>query len=101
MNGGASVALLAFVGHLAGVAPHRIPELAPSLETFVRGVLVAALAAGLTYLSQWFYAAEQPWKKRTGFALNVAAIISGLGAYIVFAIGTWQAYRVFSQFGEN
>jgi hypothetical protein len=58
MNGGASVALLAFVGHLSSVAPKKVPMLAPSLATFVGGVLVAALASGVTYLSQWFYAGK-------------------------------------------
>jgi type IV secretory pathway VirB4 component len=59
MNGGASVALLAFVGHLSSVAPERVSTLAPSLTVFVGGVLVAALASGVTYLSQWFYAGER------------------------------------------
>ena len=99
MNGGASVALLAFVGHLSGVAPEKVSALAPSLAIFVSGVLVAALASGATYLSQWFYAGEASWKRRTGFALNIAAILLGLGAYGVFALGISRAYRVFSSFG--
>jgi hypothetical protein len=99
MNGGASVALLAFVGHLSSVAPERVPTLAPSLAVFVGGVLVAALASGVTYLSQWFYAGEQSWQRKTGFALNIAAILLGLGAYGVFGFGMWRAYRVFASFG--
>jgi hypothetical protein len=99
MNGGASVALLAFVGHLSNVAPEKVPTLAPSLAVFVTGVLVAALASSVTYLSQWFYAGEASWQKKTGFVLNIAAILVGLGAYGVFAFGVWKAYRVFVSFG--
>jgi hypothetical protein len=73
MNGGASVALLAFIGHLSSVAPQKVRLLAPSLVVFVSGVLVAALASGVTYLSQWFYAqwfyaGGPPWKKRLGLS---------------------------------
>jgi hypothetical protein len=99
MNGGASVALLAFIGHLSSVAPGRIPSLAPSLAVFVCGVLVAALATGVTYLSQWFYAGDPSWQKKTGFALNIATILLGLSAYGIFAFGMWRAYRVFEGFG--
>lgn len=99
MNGGASVALLAFVGHLSSVAPEKVPALAPSLAVFVGGVLVAALASGVTYLSQWFYAGEPSSQKKIGFALNIAAILLGLGAYGVFGFGMWRAYRVFASFG--
>jgi hypothetical protein len=98
MNGGASVALLAFVGHMATVAPQKIPSLAPSLLVFVVGVLVAALASGVAYLSQWFYGGERSWQKKTGFGLNIAAILLGLGAYGVFAWGMWRAYHVFLGF---
>jgi len=66
MNGGASVALLALVGHLSSVAPQRVAALAPSLAVFVGGVLVAALASGVTYLSQWFYAGDPSWQKKAG-----------------------------------
>lgn len=100
MNGGASVALLAYVGHLSSVAPERVPMLAPSLATFVSGVLIAALASGITYLSQWFYAGEPSWQQKTGFVLNIAAILLGLGAYGVFGFGMWLAYHVFASFGS-
>jgi hypothetical protein len=99
MNGGAAVALLAFIGHLSSVAPERVSSLAPSLAAFVIGVLIAALASGTTYLSQWFFAhafnrENRPWLKTMGFILNFAAILFGLGAYVVFAYGMWLAYHV-------
>jgi hypothetical protein len=98
MNGGASVALLAFIGHLASIElSEKVSELAPSLATFVFGVLAAGLASAVTYLSQWFYAGR-PALRRTAFALNVAAIVVGLGAYGAFAYGVCRAYRVFADF---
>jgi hypothetical protein len=97
MNGGAAVALLALVGHLASVDAGRIRGLAPSLATFVTGVLVAALASGATYISQWFYASNQSWDK-TGLAFNILAILLGLGSYVVFAVGMWRGYSVLTAF---
>jgi hypothetical protein len=98
MNGGASVALLAFAGHLASIDPKRVPLVAPSLTIFVVGVLVAAIASGVTYLGQWFYASERARDRRIGFYLNVAAILLGFGAYVVFAFGMWRGYRLFARF---
>jgi hypothetical protein len=98
MNGGASLALLAFVGHLSSHNSGKIPLLAPSLAIFVAGVLVISLASGVTYLSQWFYADDQRWAERTGFALNVLAIVLGLASYCVFAWGVYKAYQVFASF---
>lgn len=63
MNGGASLALLTFVGHLSGTNPEKIPAIAASLTVFVGGVLVAALASGTTYLCQWFYAHGGGWQR--------------------------------------
>jgi hypothetical protein len=38
-------------------------------------------------------------EEETGFVLNIAAILLGLGAYVVFAFGMSLAYRVFLSFG--
>jgi hypothetical protein len=90
-------ALFATTGH---AAPEKVPTLAATLTVFVGGVLVAALASGATYLSQWFYANEASWTRKTGFVLNILAIVLGLGAYGVFAFGTWCACRVFASFAS-
>jgi hypothetical protein len=95
MNGGASVALLAFAAHLVSIHSLRVPAIAPSLAVFVVGVLIAALASGATYLCQWFYA--DGWR-RAGFVCNLVAIFLGLAAYVSFAVGMWRAYRVLATF---
>jgi hypothetical protein len=88
-------------GERRRVAARSAPDRwAARLAVFVVGVLAAALASGVTYLSQWSYAGEPSWQKRTGLALNIAAILVGLSAYGVFAFGVWQAYRVFLGFGS-
>ncbi|MFA7585631.1 MAG: hypothetical protein WCY11_05455 [Novosphingobium sp.] len=98
MNGGSAVAVLAFIGHLATNAESKVPLFAPSLAIFVTGVLVAAVASGVTYLSQWFYAADKAWAEKTGFVLNIAAIVLGISSYVVFAFGISEAYGVLAKF---
>ena len=107
MNGGASVAILTFVGHLATSTPDKVPLLAPSLEIFVSGVLFAAFASGATYLAQlsyarWSYAqwshAGKRWAKTIGCVLNTMAIVFGFVSYVFFAWGACKAYSVFATY---
>lgn len=70
LNGGASVALLAFIGKLTEEQASRIPGFAYPLSVFVTGILSIALASGATYLSQWFYAAPEAWKQKQDFLLT-------------------------------
>jgi hypothetical protein len=91
INGGAAVALLAFVGHLVEQAKPAIPvrSLAYAMTVFVGGVFAGGLASGITYLSQWFFADD--WDK-TGLALNIAAIVVGLASLACFCWGGYLAY---------
>jgi hypothetical protein len=100
MNGGASLALLTFIGHLSKspITQGKVPALAESLSTFVLGVIISALATGTTYLSQWFFHGYSSPHQKTGFALNVLAILLGLLSYIIFAIGSYRSYRFFLTF---
>src|SRR6266404_3904086 len=54
VNGGAAVAMLAFLGHLAsiGADPTTIIEFARALRWFVIGTLLCVLASGITYVAQ-------------------------------------------------
>lgn len=98
MNGGSSVAMLAFIGHLATTVPEKVPLFASSLAVFVIGVLIAAVASGTTYLSQWFYASENKGLFKIGFSLNVVSIVLGISSYVVYGFGVYEAYGVFSAF---
>lgn len=91
INGGAAVALLAFLGHLVEQKEPAVPvqSLAYAMAVFVGGVFAGGLASGFTYLSQWFFADD--WD-RTGFTLNIASILIGLASLGCFCWGGLLAY---------
>lgn len=101
INGGASVALLAFLGNIVNSPTSRTPILpfANSLGAFVIGVFLAALSYALTYFSQLFYDGEQKWKQTTGLVLHVATSVVGAAAMIAFLCGAHAAYWGFVRIG--
>ncbi|MDO9530727.1 MAG: hypothetical protein Q7O12_01140 [Deltaproteobacteria bacterium] len=96
INGGAAIALLAYIGKLKIEASNQISALALPLLIFVIGVLVAAINSGLTYLSQWFYFGGAIWKRKVGFVINIINILLGIASYGLFAIGIFFAYKFFA-----
>ena len=98
MNGGATVAILAFLGKLSDQHQDKIADFSASLVVFVIGVLAISMASGSTYLSQWFYAGSESWKQKTGFWLNILAISLGLASYGFFIWGTMRVYKAFLGF---
>ncbi len=95
LNGGASFALLAFIGHLAQFKPDKVPEFAACLLAFAFGVLAIAVTSGLTYLSQWFYASPRALSKKAGFGLNVLCILLAIASYGLFTWGLFITYFAF------
>ena len=100
MNGGATVAILAFLGKLSDGNKAKIPIFSESLVMFVIGVLAITMSSGMTYLSQWFYHTSETWKLKTGFALNIFAIVLGLSSYGFFIWGAIRAYMAFKGFAN-
>ncbi|MFC1588714.1 hypothetical protein ACFL3P_00410 [Pseudomonadota bacterium] len=98
MNGGASVALLAFIGHLAEIKPDMVASFTGVLMPFVLGVLAMTMTSGFTYLSQWLYNSENTTVQKWGFKLNVACICLGISSYVCFMWGMWCAYYAFTNF---
>jgi len=96
INGGAAVAVLAYIGRLTGDAVGNVAQFALPLFLFVLGALVVAVGAGVTYLSQWFYFGGGGWKSKVGFGLNILAMLLGVGSWALFAAGAWLAYLAFS-----
>ncbi|MEQ8307853.1 MAG: hypothetical protein RIA09_14955 [Hoeflea sp.] len=92
INGGASVAMLAFMGHLASNESNQVANFAASFAPFAVGTFLAGLVSGVTYLSQWLYGGNHT---KWGFALNLASIALGAGAYACFAVGAYQSYNAF------
>jgi len=96
INGGAAVAMLAFVGNLIGrKESHQgllnfIPE---SLVCFVFGVLSAAIAAGCSYFSQAGYGGEfGKASRKIGVIGHLVAVIAVVASYVLFGRGAWLAY---------
>jgi hypothetical protein len=87
LNGGAAVALLAFIGHLAQLNPSAVARFGECMLPFTYGVLAIAVTAGLTYLSQWLYASPQANAVKAGFCVNLACIALGIGSYAFFVRG--------------
>ena len=95
LNGGAFVALLAFIAHLAQFDSAKVPTFAACLLYFAFGALAIVVTSGLTYLSQWFYASAYAWAKKAGFGLNIACIVLGIASYGLFAWGLFATYATF------
>lgn len=98
LNGGAAVAMLAFIGHLAQFSPAKVPEFAATLLPFAHGVLAVAITSGSTYLSQWFYASQWKHGETIGRVLNVLCILLGLASYGLFLRGLYSVFSALSAF---
>jgi len=90
INGGAGLAVLAYLGN-----SHSSPtdEFASSLLWFTTGVLLAALCTGGYYFTQYHYAEK---KKRVAdwFRCVTASLVAA--SFLLFAVGAYTAYRGFT-----
>jgi len=95
VNGGATVALLAYLGNFLSKNPGAAPSpyLVKGLGLFAAAVLCAAVATGFRYLSQFVY--SQDWDK-TGTGFNIATVVLAAIAYVLFGFGSYAAYQAFT-----
>lgn len=94
VNGGAAVAMLAFIGSLwqtEGVKAVALP-LATAVWLFAAGVLATATASGIAYLTQ--YSFVHRWNVAE-YLFNAFSILLVLGAYALFAFGVTAAHSAF------
>ena len=91
MNGGATMAFTCFLRKLSMATQVQSAVFASALVVFVIGVLAITVASGLTYLSQWFYAHSEPWKRKIGHVLNFLTIALGLASYGFFHLAPGQS----------
>ena len=96
INGGASVAMLAFIGHLARIGSATVPIYANCLLPFVAGTLLGGMVSGGTYLAQFFYSGAKPVHHKIGGWVNTAVVLLGVSAFVAFGIGSWQTYSAFT-----
>jgi hypothetical protein len=98
LNGGAAVALLAFIAHLAEIDRKKVPQFGCTLLPFAFGVLAITITSGLTYLSQWLYANPEPVARKRGFCINTLCIILGILSYVMFVWGLFSVYSIFHNY---
>jgi hypothetical protein len=103
INGGAAVALLAFVGQTAArIEPASILPIAKIIGLFAFGVLFAALASGLSYLAQlqYSYALQRSFGllpytstsfRSRGRVCHGMAVAAMFLSYAMFVTGAMQA----------
>lgn len=94
INGGAAVALLAFIGRIWGSSPSQaaVDSLTNSIVLYSFGVLASAMGTATTYLTQYSY--HSAWKK-TGIAFHIASVLFVLVAFVLFGVGSYEAYVAF------
>ncbi|MCK6652272.1 hypothetical protein L8R07_07340 [Enterobacter roggenkampii] len=99
MNGGAAIALLAFLGNIwnKNSSETAATAIATALMLFCGGVFLAGLCAGLSYFSQCLFASSELGTKKfqsySGHAINIFACLSGAGSMVIFAYGSYSAYQ--------
>lgn len=93
INGGACVALLAFIGKIITENTVPVPGLSTALLIFGCGVLFSAISSGTTYLSQSNYAIK---KRRRAVFYNYLVIVFIILSYLSFLgggiISWWAIY---------
>jgi hypothetical protein len=94
INGGAAVALLAFIGNVWTKTQEAVvaQALATSVSYFSGGVLLGALATATTYLAQRLYSIN---KKQKGIVFDVSTLVLIASAYVAYGLGVSSAYDAF------
>lgn len=96
INAGAVVALLAFLGNVWTKGVVLGPFLT-AMGTFALGVVLAALAGALSYLTQLQYGAESDRAQTAAKVLHAVTIIVGLGSLVVFCMGSYRTVGAFQE----
>ncbi len=98
INGGAAIAILAFLGNLKPGAPLSIPptSLAFPLLSFSAGVLLGALGTMFGYFTQYKFTYDfvrTGQASIVGILLHLTAVLFVVIAFGCFAYGIWQSYQ--------
>ena len=92
-NGGAAVAILAYLGNIAGKAPN-LPDMRVPMVAFLLGVLLCGLTLLFAYLTQLrllneISRSDRPTQLHHWFLW--AAILSYALSLVAFGFGAWQS----------
>ena len=94
INGGAVIAILAFIGNCYG-KPKAFPYagLVEALLFFALGVLAIGLASAGTYITQQlYYTTIHQGDRKAGDRVNIIVFSLGITSAILFVVGTLYAY---------
>jgi hypothetical protein len=103
LNGGAAVALLAFIGHLVtsngsdlAISP---TALGPALLLFSWGALCGGAVAALSYLAQILFKEESQRESRAwtiaAEAFRISAVSTAIAGFVLFGVAVSKAAAVF------
>ena len=94
INGGAAVAILAFIGQIFNSLGNceTIHSLKFSMIFFVFGTLSSAIAFGTTYIAQLCW---QSSKNRLGWIINHFSTVLVILSYLLFLCGSYTAWSTF------
>jgi hypothetical protein len=114
INGGAAVALLAFVAGLASKADRTLQQLDPivaQLKWFILGVISSGIAAALAYVTSYLYAGAVHWNQHNweapyivqtmrskrwryfGYALHLLGFSTAVAGLFLFGYGMYKVQR--------
>lgn len=99
INGGAAIAVMAFLARYVSVENQiaNMQLFLSALFIFGMGVLFGSLTIGFTYLTQFFFSQS---RDKLGTTFQVVSIILGISSLITFGVGIWFSYQGFgSAFG--
>jgi hypothetical protein len=96
VNGGAAVALLAFVSNVwtKTQAPQVARALTLSIVYFGIAVLVGAVSTGTTYVTQYFYERSHD---KTGLVFHVFTVLLVISSYVLFGLGVFSVYEALTK----
>jgi hypothetical protein len=102
INGGAAVAMLAFIGNVFRACRDTslVPALSFALLLHVFGVLAAAVATGTAYVAQAGFGNELgKHSVGLGGAFRVISCALIATSYVLFGYASWAAYMAFVSAG--
>lgn len=96
INGGAAVAVLAFIGNIwtKGIAAAAVGSITESLVLFAFGVLAATVGTAGSYFCQYFYTEDA---QRRALCFHVLTVVVVVVSYILFGLGAYEAYTAFAE----
>jgi hypothetical protein len=94
INGGAAVALLAFIGKIweKNISVEAVNSLTNAIAFFSFGVLLAAIGSAGSYFTQYNYSESH---QKSGIAFHIITILMVIGAFTLFGYGSYESYQAF------